>query len=91
MGAAPPGRILRLRKSFQTPTSIEGLNVNDELDFTTTVPSTGFYNWHVNQSTRPLSSAPESYTLTCESRGGEVLQTRGVTVGRGQTRTIDLA
>ena len=90
IGVAPAGRVLRLRKSFDTPTSQPNLTVKDKLDFTTVVPDSGFYTWHVNQSTRPLSPAPESYTLTCES-GGQVIETRAVTIARGETQAIDLA
>ena len=91
LGVAPAGRVLRLRKSFDTPTSQAGLVVHDKLDFAITVPDSGFYNWHVNQSTRPLSTTPESYTLTCEKAGGEVVETRSVTIARGETLAIDLA
>ncbi|HEX8745343.1 MAG TPA: M14 family zinc carboxypeptidase [Thermoleophilaceae bacterium] len=91
LGVAPAGHVLRLRKSFATDTSIPELKVQDKLDFATTVPDSGFYNWHVNQSTRPLSKAPESYTLTCEAPGGEVKETRTVTIARGETQALDLA
>jgi hypothetical protein len=90
LGVAPAGRVLRLRKSFATDTSMPDLKVQDQLDFTTVVPDSGFYNWHVNQSTRPLSAAPESYVLTCES-GGQVIETRQVIIARGETQAIDLA
>jgi hypothetical protein len=89
LGVAPAGRVLRLRKSFQTPTSIQGLAIDDNLDFATVVPDSGFYNWHVNQSTRPLSTAPEAYTLTCEA-GGQVIESRNVVIARGETQAIDL-
>jgi hypothetical protein len=89
LGVAPAGRVLRLRKSFTTDTSQPAVKVQDKLDFTTVVPDSGFYAWHVNQSTRPLSTTPESYTLTCES-GGQVIETRAVTIARGETQAIDL-
>lgn len=91
LGTAPAGHVLRLRKSFATDTSQPAVKVQDKLDFATRVPDSGFYNWHVNQSTRPLSAAPESYTLTCETLGGEVKETRAVTIARGETQAIDLA
>jgi hypothetical protein len=90
LGVAPAGRVLRLRKSFATPTSQANLDVQDNLDFAITVPDSGFYNWHVNQSTRPLSTSPESYALTCETSGGQVIETRAVTIARGETQAIDL-
>ena len=89
LGVAPAGRVLRLRKSFTTDTSMPALKVQDQLDFTTVVPDSGFYNWHVNQSTRPLSATPESYTLTC-SAGGQVIETRQVTIARGESQALDL-
>jgi hypothetical protein len=91
LGAAPAGHVLRLRKSFATDTSQPAVKVQDKLDFSTVVPDQGFYTWHVNQSTRPLSTAPESYTLTCETPGGDVKETRAVTIARGETLAIDLA
>jgi hypothetical protein len=90
LGVAPAGRVLRLRKSFTTVTSQADVTVQDRLDFTTTVPDSGFYNWHVNQSTRPLSTAPEAYTLTCETPSGQVIEQRAVSIVRGETQAIDL-
>ena len=89
-GDAPPGHVLRLRKSFQTVTSQPGVAVDDTLDLTTVVPASGAYEWHVNPSTRPLSPQFEAYTLTCETAAGEVRQTAEVTIGRGEARTLDL-
>jgi hypothetical protein len=91
LGTAAPGHVLRLRKSFLTDTSMPNLKVNDRLEFTLRVPDSGTYAWHVNQSTRPLSTATESYTLTCEAPGGGVRETRDVAIARGQTVTVDLA
>jgi hypothetical protein len=90
LGVAPAGRVLRLRKSFTTVTSQADVSVQDKLDFAVTVPDSGFYNWHVNQSTRPLSTAAEAYTLTCETAGGQVIETRAVSIARGETQAIDL-
>jgi hypothetical protein len=58
-GAAPDGAVLRLKKVFQTPTSIknaDGTNktFTDTLDTTMVVPASGSYEWHINPSTRPL-------------------------------------
>lgn len=33
----------------------------------------------------------EAYTMTCESLGGQVLETKEVTIGRGQSREVDFA
>lgn len=115
-GTAPAGKVLRLKRTFQTRTSpycekgIEpvlniGLPVicltgqkppiviDDVLDATTTVPGSGRYTWHVNQSTRPFVGAAggvEAYDLTCEDAGGAVLEQRALTIARGQDVTLNL-
>ena len=50
----PPNAILRLTKSFDMPTSVEGLTFRDNLNTTMQVPSNGIFEWHTNPSTRPL-------------------------------------
>ncbi|MBD8870184.1 M14 family zinc carboxypeptidase [Nocardioides donggukensis] len=51
-GKAPAGATLRLRKQFSTPTWESSFT--DTLDTTMKVGSRGSYQWHVNQSTRPV-------------------------------------
>ena len=51
-GKAPKGATLRLRKQFSTPTW-EG-SFTDTLNTTMTVGNNGRFNWHINQSTRPV-------------------------------------
>jgi Zinc carboxypeptidase len=53
-GRAPANAILRLTKTFDMPTSVEGLTFSDTLNTTMQVGSDGRYEWHVNPSTRPL-------------------------------------
>ena len=53
-GRAPAGAILRLTKTFDMPTSQEGLTFTDHLNSTIQVPANGIFEWHVNPSTRPL-------------------------------------
>ncbi len=62
-GKAPPGAILRLRKSFGTETSpvldADGVAgpvrvFPDTLDSTMEVPSDGTFSWGINPSTRPV-------------------------------------
>jgi hypothetical protein len=53
-GRAPANAILRLTKTFQMPTSVEGLTFTDNLNTTMQVGPDGRYEWHVNPSTRPL-------------------------------------
>ena len=77
-GRAPAGAILRLTKTFETPTSQEGQTVTDHLNTTIQVPSTGIFEWHVNPSTRPLVAKSSGRPATgnpsppqqFESRGG---------------------
>ena len=52
-GKAPAGAVLRLKKTFQTPT-YAGPSFTDTLDSTLVVPSSGAFDWHTNPSTRPL-------------------------------------
>ena len=52
-GQAPAGAVLRLKKTFQTPT-FSGSTFTDTLDTTIKVGSNGVFDWHVNPSTRPL-------------------------------------
>jgi hypothetical protein len=53
-GSAPAGANLRITKSFETPTSTEGVTVQDTLTSSLEVPASGRYEWHINPSTRPL-------------------------------------
>ncbi len=52
-GTAPAGAVLRLRKTFETPTS-QDTTFTDTLDSTMQAGEDGAFEWHVNQSTRPL-------------------------------------
>ncbi len=53
-GRAPAGATLRLTKAFTTPSSQEGVSVQDTLETTLEVPGEGIFEWHINPSTRPL-------------------------------------
>ncbi|HEU0024474.1 MAG TPA: M14 family metallopeptidase [Thermoleophilaceae bacterium] len=76
-GQAPAGAVLRLKKTFETPT-FSGSTFTDTLDTTVKIGSNGVFDWHVNPSTRPLvvkgsgraptgtPSAPKQFA----SRGG---------------------
>ena len=67
--------------------------LQDSLRSTTVVPASGAYEWHVNQSTRPFVGAAggtEAYELRCMSATGETLETRTVTIARGQDVTLNL-
>ena len=76
-GKAPAGAVLRLKKTFQTPT-FSGSTFTDTLDSTILVGSSGAFDWHTNPSTRPLVAktsgrAPKgdpSAPIAFASRGG---------------------
>ena len=61
-GKAPPGAVLRLKKSFQTltsPVQDASGNVGDPISFGDTLDTTmetsgDAFEWHINPSTRPL-------------------------------------
>ncbi len=88
-GGAPTGSILRLTKSFTNRTSI-GPPTQERFDTTIEVPAAGSFEWHVNQSSRPLMPG-ERWTLTCERPEGVVQATQEVSIGRGQTQQLDLS
>jgi hypothetical protein len=75
-GRAPAGAVLRLQKSFQTPTSRRNADgsfqtFTDQLNTSMVVPSSGIFEWHINPSTRPL-----------------VAQSRGRTAGGPPSPTV---
>jgi hypothetical protein len=54
-GQAPPGAILKVEKTFQTPTGVDKpAAFEDHLETEMKVPDSGNYDWHINPSTRPL-------------------------------------
>ena len=60
---------------------------------TTTVPGTGTYAWHINQSTRPFVGASgrvEAYDVTCEDAAGTVVERHALVIDRGQDVTLNL-
>jgi Zinc carboxypeptidase len=73
-GRAPANAVLRLTKTFETPT-FDGSTFTDSLNSTTQVGSNGRFVWHTNPSTRPLvaknqpASGQPSEAVSFESRG----------------------
>jgi hypothetical protein len=53
-GTAPPGAVLTLEKTFQTPTMNEPATIEDHLETQMVVPGSGRFDYHINPSTRPL-------------------------------------
>jgi hypothetical protein len=75
-GQAPAGAVLRLRKTFETPTS-QNTTFTDTLDSTTVVPAGGRFEWHVNQSTRPLVAQERGRPATGEPSPPQQFAARG--------------
>ncbi len=75
-GRAPAGAVLRLKKTFQTPTS-QATTFTDTLDSTTQVGADGSFEWHVNQSTRPLVAQERGREATGEPSAPATFAARG--------------
>ncbi len=78
-GRAPAGAVLRLRKTFQTPTS-QGTTFTDTLDSTMQVGADGRFEWHVNPSTRPLVAQERGREATGEPSAPQAFASRGEAV-----------
>ena len=88
-GGAPAGTILRLTKSFTNRTSI-GSPTSERFDTSFDVPASGRFEWHVNQSSRPLNPG-ERWTLTCERPEGVVEATQELAIARGEVQELGLS
>ena len=88
-GGAPAGAILRLTKSFNNRTSTPATTA-ERFDTSMEVPPSGRFEWHVNQSTRPLV-AGERWTLTCERPEGAVQFTQEIAIARAESSELDLS
>ena len=88
-GNGKPGATLRVRKTFTNTTPAGDRTFEEELTSTMTVPESGAFEFHVNQSTRPLVAPDrtEAWTLTCES-GGRVLGRQDVVIARGERKEL---
>ena len=84
-GQAPEGAVLRLKKTFQTPTSQKNADgsprtFEDTLDTTMQVTGTkGAFEWHVNPSTRPLVVKASGREATGEPSSPQAFKSRGGT------------
>jgi hypothetical protein len=75
-GQAPAGAVLRLKKTFQTPTS-QDTTFTDTLDSTMQVPASGRFEWHVNPSTRPLVAQERGREATGDPSPPQEFAARG--------------
>jgi hypothetical protein len=72
--------------------TVPAQEIPDKLEYTTVVPASGVFDWHVTPSTRPFvakAGRTEAWTLSCED-GGKVVESRQVVVPRGQAVQLDL-
>ena len=78
-GRAPAGAVLRLKKTFETPTSRD-TTFTDTLDSTIQVPAGGSFEWHVNPSTRPLVAQERGREPTGDPSPPQTFSSTGGTV-----------
>jgi hypothetical protein len=77
-GQAPSGSVLRLTKTFDMPTSVEGLTFTDTLDSSMIVSDRkGNFEWHVNPSTRPLVAKSSGREPSGDPSPPQEFQSRG--------------
>jgi len=99
-GQARPGTVLRVRKEFDATTApvllsdFSGVTspartFHDVLTSTMTVGDTGRFAWHLNPSTRPAASGPESWKVTCERPQGSVRARTKLRVARGEETALN--
>jgi Zinc carboxypeptidase len=78
-GRAPANAVLRLTKTFETPT-FDGSTFTDTLNSTMQVGANGQFEWHTNPSTRPLVMKESGRPATGEPSPAQQLASRGGTV-----------
>jgi hypothetical protein len=92
-GSGEPGATIRVRKTFTSLTKGSDeqgpVSFPEELVSTMAVPPSGAFEFHVNQSTRPLvvPDRTEAWTLTCE-KDGKVVSSQDVVVARGERKEV---
>jgi Zinc carboxypeptidase len=77
-GRAPAGAVLRVKKTFETPT-FDGSTFTDTLDTTMQVAADGLFDWHVNPSTRPLVRKESGRPAAGEPSAQQEFASRGGT------------
>jgi Zinc carboxypeptidase len=78
-GRAPANAVLRLTKTFETPT-FDGSTFTDTLNSTMQVGETGHFEWHTNPSTRPLVMKESGRPATGEPSPPQEFASRGEAV-----------
>jgi hypothetical protein len=97
-GSAPAGSTIKLTRTFMTEVfSDENVEASaapfqDTLATQMTVPASGQFTYHVNQSTRPITlqrkGPAEAWTLTCETPDGKIAGRQAVVVGRSESKAL---
>jgi hypothetical protein len=77
-GRAPANAVLRLKKTFETPT-YDGSTFTDTLETTMQVASGGTFEWHTNPSTRPLVAKESGRPATGDPSPPQQFASRGGT------------
>lgn len=101
-GTAPRGIELTISKEVSvdsSPVEQDGetvvLESDLEIETTMQVPRSGEFEWHVLPSARQSQYASElmdeSWVVSCRNPAGKVHESVKVTVGRGETATVDLS
>jgi hypothetical protein len=100
--SAPRGAELSVEKTFTqhtAPVRQQDGTVGEPIPFTSELHSEmtspgGTFEWSVNPSVRPTrdgGTVDESWTVRCERPHGKAWQEIEVTIGRGETKTVDLS
>jgi hypothetical protein len=91
-GRGAPGAVIRMRKTFTSQT-LAGPTFKEDLNSVMQVPASGSFEFHVNQSTRPLvaPTTTEAWTLSCEAADGSVLGRQDVVIARGERKDVGSA
>ena len=84
-GRAPAGAVLRLKKTFQTPTSQEHDVHRHARQHACRCRRAGAFEWHVNPSTRPLVAQERGREATGDPSPSQAFASRG---GNGPVREL---
>ncbi|MFC4107952.1 M14 family zinc carboxypeptidase [Micromonospora zhanjiangensis] len=101
-GSAPPGIELTISKDVTVNSSPVDRNGRSvvlpsalHIQSTMRVPAGGRFEWHVlpslRQSQQTSTLLQESWVVSCRNSAGEVQRSVRVTIGRGETKAVDMS
>ncbi|MEU4675407.1 M14 family zinc carboxypeptidase [Micromonospora sp. NPDC023737] len=101
-GSAPRGIELTISKDVSvnsSPVTRDGETValpsDLRIESTIRVPDSGRFEWHVLPSLRQSQDSsvllPESWVVSCRNPAGKIHRAVTVTIGRGETKAVDLS